>query len=86
MTIPVEVKTVWQGQVGIRDKYVDEARQLKESLLIGVGNERMLIRFDELEDKIASVSDFPFIDKFSNKKHYLYYFEWKPIAKQGCLL
>jgi len=77
--IEIKVKTIWQGQVGIRDKYVQEALKQKNGLIIRKENEIMIIPAEELEAKIKGVSEKPFKDRFSEKQHFLFYFDWKPM-------
>lgn len=76
--IKVRVKTLWQGQVGVRDKYLKEADQKKEDLVIVVDEETMTISSAELRSRIKAKSDRPFKDRFSNQSHWLYYYDWKP--------
>jgi len=39
----------------------------------------MIIPAEELEAKIKGVSEKPFKDRFSEKQHFLFYFDWKPM-------
>lgn len=75
--ITVTVDSLWNGQVGVRDKYINACRVLKEDLFIRHKGDCMLIKFADLETKIRGKSDRPFKDRFSRAMHYLYYFNWR---------
>jgi len=84
--VSVRVKTIWQGKVAVRDRYVKEAVEKKQGLLITHGQDKMAIPFTELKRSIAGKSDRRFEDEIGrDKPHYLIYFNWEPIAKQGVL-
>lgn len=76
--IKVKNKTIWQGQAGIRDKYIKQARNTKRGLIISNGLETMTIPYEEVNSSIVAISEFPFKDYFSNEYHHLVYFKWKP--------
>lgn len=76
--IEIKVRKIWQGKVVIRDKYLDVIMRTKEDVLIRSGGEMMIIPFGEVMDRIVAKSEKPFKDKFSNKEHYLVYFDWQP--------
>ena len=82
--IEVNVKTIWQGKVAIREKYYWLAKTKRENLLIKVKNDVMIIPFQLLLEKVVTKSEKPVIDKFSDppEYHYLIYFDWKPTTKQ----
>lgn len=82
----IKVKTIFQGQVGIRDKYIDEAISKRESLEITHQGGIMEIPYDRIKDKIVGKSDRPFQDRYSNKFHFLIYFLWNPSPNQKRLL
>ena len=85
--IEVQVKTLWQGKVGIRDRYVKEAIERKEGILIRHGQESMAIPFNKLKELIAGKSDRRFKDYFGQTKpQYLIYFVFRPQVKQGSLV
>ena len=85
--ISVKVRSFWQGKVGIRDKYVKRALQGNESLEILYKNEGvMIIPAEKVQEKIVAKSEKPFQDKFGDKWHFLYYFNWKPLVNQQKLL
>ena len=83
--VSIEIKTVWQGKVGIRDKYVDKAQNQKKDLYIFKGNDAMIIPWAEINRLIVGKSDFPVPDRYSNESHYLVYFDWKPTTLQPSL-
>lgn len=77
--IKKRVKTVWQGKVGVREKYINQAKAEKKDLLIAHDGKEMMITFDEIDDRIIAKSDEKFQDYFSRRPaEYLYYFQWKP--------
>ena len=82
----IKVKTIYQGQVGVRDKYITEAIKKKESLEITHQSGVMEIPPDQIKSKIVGKSDRPFQDRYSNSFHYLYYFLWRPSINQKQLL
>jgi len=75
--ISTDVKTIWNGMVAIRDKYVKKALKEKRDLEIKHQRERMIIPYGEIKERIHSVSK-PVPDKFSDKMHKLIYFWWRP--------
>ena len=80
--IKIKIKSIWMGQVGIRDKYIAQAREGKEDICITKGNDFMVIPFFNLDEAIIGKSEFPFKDKYSKESHYLIYFNWRPITLQ----
>lgn len=76
MKLPV--KTLWQGKVAVRDKFIHEAFQNKEQVVITHNGQRMVLNWDKLKEKLVGKSDKPFKDEFSKEKHYLYYYWWRP--------
>lgn len=76
--IRIKIRSTWQGQVGIRDKYVKEAKRMGRDLLLVVGNEAMTVAAGEIEASIVATSEHPVKDYFSEDVHYLIYFRWKP--------
>jgi hypothetical protein len=84
--IKAKVSTIWKGRVGIRDKYVKQALERKEDLMIYNNIESMVIPFEKIEESIKGQSRKPFPDYYSNEKHFLLYFLWRPQRKQSKLL
>jgi len=80
--IKLKVKSTWQGKVGIRDKYVQQALDEKKGLEITCQAEIMIIPAEEVQKRIVAKSDRPFRNKFGKGYHYLIYFDWKPLANQ----
>lgn len=76
--IKVKVKTIWQGKVGIREKYINEALETNSGLMIKVKEETMTLAAEEVKKKIVAKSERPFIDKYSGQSHFLVYYNWKP--------
>lgn len=84
--IIVKARSVWQGKVGIRDKYVNSAIKSGRGLEITYRTEIMAIPAGEVRKKIVGKSENPFLDRFGGGWHYLIYFIWKPIVNQKKLL
>ena len=85
--VTVEVKTVWQGMVAVRDRIVNEARQSKQGLIIVHGQDKMIIPHIELKKRIARVSEGRFKDHYGRSDpNRLIYYPWKPDIKQESLL
>lgn len=80
--IKVKVKTIWEGKVAVRDKYIDEARATGQGLIITHKQGFMVIPNEEINSRIDSYSEQFFADHFSDKKHQLVYFLWKPTRAQ----
>jgi len=74
----IKVKTIWQGTVAIRDKYVAD----RQPILIKHGNDTMEMSAEDLAEKMVSKSGKPYQDKFSERWHYLCYYKWKPNKQQ----
>lgn len=85
--INLRVKTIWQGKVGVNEKYIKRALDNKEGLCIKNKDEYMEIQANEVKEKIVGKSENRFEDRFGNgPDYYLYYFSWKPTISQGTLL
>lgn len=76
--LKIKIKTTWQGKVGVRDKYINQAIQEDKGLMIVMNDEWMEIERKNLEDAMTSKSKQSFYDRYSGKYHYLYYFDWVP--------
>lgn len=74
-----KVKTIWAGRVAVAQHEVDKAKSLKEPLIIVVGGDKMIIPFEQLDEKIVARSNQEYVDKFSGKKYRLVYYKWDPI-------
>ena len=83
--IKVKVDTLFQGQVGIRDKYLRESQETGQDILIIHGQEQMLIPFVTAH-KYKAISAQQFRDKYSKESHYLLYYLWKPTIIQEKLI
>lgn len=81
----IAVNTVWQGLVGVRDKYIKEAQNTGEALTILHNREAMTIPSRDILSRIYATSDKPFTDRYGQDPHYLIYFRWVPDAKQAQL-
>lgn len=84
--IKLQIKTLFQGKIGIREKYIHQANEKKEGLEIWHQSSLMEIPFDKIQEKIVMRSEKPVFDKFKGEYHYLLYFEWRPSVNQKKLL
>lgn len=76
--IKIRVKTLWLGQVGVRDKYIQEAEQNGHDLEIHHKGQIMTIPHQWIGRRIHARSETPFYDRFNGQEHYLVYFLWQP--------
>lgn len=83
--LKIKIKTIWQGKVGVRNKYIDLAEKIKCGLKIVHGGETMYVEPAQLKSSIISRSRELFRDKYSNASHFLYYYDWKPEPMQARL-
>ena len=75
--ISLEVRTIWQGKVAVRDRYVKEAVSKREGLLITHGKDKMAIPYPKLKESIVGKSDRRFVDQVGRESpHFLIYFLW----------
>lgn len=83
--IKVKVKTLWQGKVGVRDKYVNACREQEQDLVVVHGGGAMSIPHYDLDRRTHGVSREVFKDVHSKNTvgHRLVYFLWKPTVEQG---
>jgi len=84
--IKIKVKSLWNGKIGIRDKYVRQAQKEYKDLCISFENRQMIIPFGEIDKMVVGKSENPVKDKFNNQLHYLIYFFWKASDKQKTLI
>ncbi len=84
--IPIKIKTIFQGKVAVRDRYINEAIKKKESLEITHRSGVMVIPCEDLQKKIVGKSDKPFQDRYSRELHFLIYYLWRPQNQQKQLL
>ena len=77
----VEAKTIWQGKVGIPEKYYRDALKKREDFKIFFRNGIMKIPYPELMERKCGRSEDPLRDKFGRGKYYLVYFMWKPMTE-----
>jgi len=82
----IRINTIWQGKVGIREKQVLKALENKQDLLFVRRGEKMLIPYQFITNRIVGKSKESFLDRFSNERHYLMYFDWKPTIIQKSLI
>lgn len=80
--IPVKVNTTFQGRVAIRDKYIKEAEETNQGIMIGMGDEYMIMPCWKIPNLIKARSPYPVKDRFSRDSHYLIYFDWRPTGGQ----
>jgi len=76
--INVTVKTLWNGQVAIPEKYTNEALKSATDLCIHHAGKQMIIPASEVQSRIRGRSASSFKDKFSNNTYRLVYIVWRP--------
>ena len=89
--IELSVKTLFQGNAAIRDKYIKRALENGDSFFLKGKNELageiMIIQNKDIRAKIVGKSDKPVEDYFNKGlTHYLYYFKWDPQRVQDKML
>lgn len=76
--ISIKVKRPWLNRVGVRDRYVNQANLEQRGLKITCAGKTMIIPADKVNELIVAKSKMDFFDRFSNQRHFLYYYDWKP--------
>jgi len=76
--IKLKIKSVWQGKVGIHERYITQARERREGLTFIKGIDVMEIPYGSIKEKIIGKTDRPFKDRYSRNFYHLYYFQWTP--------
>lgn len=81
--VVVKVKTVWNGRVAVRGRYIRQCLQEESDLTIWHNGDAMVIPFNELFTKRTGMSAEKFGDDFGKfDPDHLHYFKWKPTAVQ----
>lgn len=73
----VKVNSLWQGKVGIHEKYINELRKTKEDLQITCENRTMTMSYQRVMMAVNFGKE-TFRDKYSGAYYRLAYFNWKP--------
>ena len=84
-SIDIKVKTLWNGQVALRDKQVVDAQTDMMNINVFHKGQVMQIPFLELDRLRVSVSEHRYRDKYSKEGHFLYYYKWVPTIEQGAM-
>lgn len=79
--IKLKIKSIWQGKIGIREKYITQALKEKQDLMFVKGNDYMVVPCDKIHELMVGKSEHPVEDRFSNEFHYLCYFLWGATTK-----
>jgi hypothetical protein len=83
----IKINKIWQGQVAIADREVDEALAKGYTLKLINNGSYMLIPPDQIDNVTICVSIKQYIDRFNVHPPYrLVYFDWRPTHIQGHLL
>ncbi len=80
--VEVRVNKPWHGMIAIRDKYYMEALKESRGLVIKCEGNSMLIPSNNVKGMVKSISKQYFKDRYSNERHRLIYFDWKPSSIQ----
>lgn len=75
--VEVKIKSIWNGMVGLNEKYYAEAIHKGVGLALFCGNEMMLIPAESVHSFFTKSKE-PFKDKFTNAKYHLIYYKWRP--------
>ena len=84
--LTLKIRTIWQGKIGVRERYIIQAFEEKKDLMFVKGNDYMIVPCKEISNLMVGKSEHPVEDKFSNGFHYLCYFLWQPTTKNLTLL
>lgn len=85
--INLKVKSVWQGKVALRDKYIDKAILTNSDIMVECGAEYMKIPYKKIKKlEVKTKAPVYVKDKFEGRIHKLIYFDWKPMYKQESFL
>jgi len=85
--INIKIKSIWQGKVGIRDKYIVDAFTNKKGLYLTYKDDFMIIPYEEIDRKLITPRIPVMVkDNYSGDVHQLFYFKWKPNKSQLELL
>ena len=81
--IKVKVKSIWQGKVGVRDKYIVRAFELEKGLLIEYKSDFMIVPFRRIDRELITPKTPVMVkDHYSGNSHQLFYFKWRPDKSQ----
>jgi hypothetical protein len=83
--IQVKIKSIWQGTIGVNEKYIVEAKSKFEDLYFWKGDDGMIVEWETIDNLICGRTERPFIDRFGGEPYHLVYFQWKPSTKQKTL-
>lgn len=85
--LKLKVKSLWQGQVGVHQKYVAMAWETGQDIRFRYNEETMTIPKNEIKGAIKGISAEKFMDRYKAELYHLVYFDWKPDGTiQGKLL
>jgi len=76
--IKIAVRSIWNGQCGIREKYLAEADEKHEGFVLKYGKDIMVIGYPDVHKLIVGISKESFQDRYSSEWHHLVYYQWKP--------
>jgi hypothetical protein len=65
------IKALWKGMIPVRDVIVRRAIRRKEDLIVDVGKESLVIKYDNLK---APRMEIPVRDNFSSNMQKLFYY------------
>lgn len=80
--IELKIKTIWQGRIGVHEKYLDKSDKEGRGFLFKHGEDTMAVPFDQIPYRVVAKTEKPFVDRFTNQPYHLYYFDWKPDPKK----
>jgi len=83
--IEVKVRTLWQGMVAVRDKYITYCFNAKRDLIIKHKRDTMIIPHQDLYSR-AEKFHVRVFDVYKSQSHNLYYYKWQPFSTQTSFL
>lgn len=72
-----QVKTLWQGQIAVAEKFVLECLQKKEELVVEHKKQKMVLTPRFLESEIVQITG-PYHDRNGGDDYRLIYYKWQP--------
>jgi len=83
--ITINIRTLFQGDVGVADPYIKQAQETGESITVVREDGAMLIPNSEMKERCTGRGG-PFKNKYGPGHYFLYYFKWKPDVTQAVMI
>lgn len=79
--IKKKIKTIFNGQAGIHEKYITQALESGDDILLIHKGEYMEIKNNQI-GKLGVWGKHTFLDRFKKEFYHLVYFDWNPQSTQ----